>query len=163
MTAEPSPARLFTITTHARRFELLARRPEFRSPDRLARIDYALSPDAVEPLHLLDVALVVGASDVDRMCGYAVAQMRTRRVAGDVLDVLGMLDADRIVGMYYALPDDKRAAVRRSDGVWSHHVSAVERYMPDAIASVHALVNGTEPMSDLTRIFAAVDLELAVA
>ena len=64
--------------------------------------------------------MVIGASELDRLCVSAVATIAAgRRRLALLLDVLGNLDPDRILAMYWALPPDRREAVM-SDPVWAY-------------------------------------------
>ena len=76
----------FRIAGRARLFRLLSRRPELRSPDRETRIRYALIDNSYS-LPLFDAALVIGATDLDRLCGHAV-KVLSRRASADVVDLL---------------------------------------------------------------------------
>lgn len=55
------------------------------------------------------------------------------------LDVLGALDPDRVVGLFYALPEARRSPVLRKSASWSHHVRGVESAMPGALAMVEQM------------------------
>ncbi len=105
------------------------------------------------PLNPLDAAQIAVSDDVDRTCGYAVRVLSgaqgTPRGMRVLLDVLGMLDRDRVCGMYYALPPEKRR-VAHSDYVWAYYVREVKRDMPGALAQVEELValSGREGWAD---------------
>lgn len=123
--------REFRIALLARRYRLLARRPELLAAKRTDRLARALPDDAPGPLSLLDAMLVVGAGELDRMCGYAVRVLARKGVqTTELLDVLGALDPDHICAIYYALPDARRKAITR-DPVWAHHVHKIEQAMAD--------------------------------
>lgn len=113
------------VAKYARLYRLLADRPEFLNADAGARLDAAWTQDAPGSLALLDRVLVGRMSELDRMCGYAVAKLRTQASAG-VLDVLGVLDPARVAAMYYALPEPRRHLALR-DAAWSYHVGRVDR------------------------------------
>ncbi|MDX6699589.1 MAG: hypothetical protein QOE65_2986 [Solirubrobacteraceae bacterium] len=121
------------IALFARRFALLARRPDLDSEDVTHRVAVATDPSPV-PLNLLDAVQAAGAGDADRLCTNAVRMLR-RGGPGKaaVLDLLGVLEPDRLVGIYYALPEDRRAAVL-SDPAWAHHVA----HAPDDVAEAMA-------------------------
>ena len=118
--------RPYNVALLARRFHLIATRPEFRNELQADRVERALTDDAPGALPLRDAMLIIGASELDRMCGYAVAVMSRKgtRIA-EVLDVLGMLNADHICAIYYALPAERRSAVTR-DPVWAYHVAQLD-------------------------------------
>lgn len=129
--------RAFAIATAARLYRLLADRPEFIREDRGERIDLTC-PDALPmPLSVFDAVLVERAGELDRLCGYAVRMLRRGRSAA-VLDLLGTLDADRLLAIYYALPADRRRRVL-DDGVWSYYVGREPDDMDDALAEVAEL------------------------
>ena len=141
---------------NARRFALLARRPEFLL-DRSTRAEHALADD-VPPgaLHLLDAAMVIEASELDRLCASAVAAIAAgRRPLALLLDVLGNLDPDRILAMYWALPSERREAVM-SDPVWAYHVNRSPD-LRDEEANVRDLIDET-PTSGIGYALARVDL-----
>jgi hypothetical protein len=82
---------------------------------------------------VLDRWLITQATELDEMCGYAVAKLR-KMAAAPLLDVLGVLDPERIVAMYYVLPERRRSAVLR-DGFWAYHVGRADL---DAVAEALA-------------------------
>jgi hypothetical protein len=114
------PNNALAAALYARVYRLLADRPEFLTADRQARLDAAWTSDAPGCLCLVDRVLIGRLADVDLMCGYAVAKLRTG-ASSTLLDVLGCLDAERVVGMYLALPARRRLAVMR-DPVWAYRV-----------------------------------------
>jgi hypothetical protein len=126
----------------------MARRPEFLNATEQERPARAFSGEAI-PLVLLDAALVAEVSEVDRLCAYAVRTLQGSGQKAALLDVLGMLEPDRIVAMYYALPPKRREAVR-NDFAWNYYVAEVEAEMPDAIWDVTSLAEGTTT-TPLTR------------
>ena len=149
--------RALNIALLARRFALLARRREFLAVNPEHRVSHALTEDAPGPLHLLDAAQTIGASELDRLCAHAVLLLDSPgRPSAALLDVLGVLDPDRICAIYFALPPERRAGVLR-DPCWAHHVQQVERDMPAAIAEVEELVAET-PTSNLGYELARADM-----
>jgi hypothetical protein len=141
---------------NARRFALLARRPEFLL-DRRTRAEYALADD-VPPgaLHLLDAAMVIGASELDRLCASAVAIITAgKRPLSPLLDVLGHLDPDRILAMYWALPPERREAVM-TDPVWAYHVHRSPD-LRDEEANIRDLIDET-PTSEVGYSLARADV-----
>lgn len=127
--------RAYNIALLARRLHLIATRPEFRNEQQVDRLDRTLTEDAPGALSLPDAMLIIGASELDRMLGYAVAVMSRKggRIA-EVLDVLGMLNPDSICAVYYALPEERRTVVTR-DPVWAYHVSQLDQdEMQEALA-----------------------------
>lgn len=118
------------VALYVRLFRLLADRPEFLTRDVGARIDAAWTDDKPGSLVLLDRVLVAHMSELDSLCGYAVAKLRAA-AAAPVLDVLGILEPERIVAMYCSLPPRRRGTVVR-DAVWAYHVNHADL---DAIAA----------------------------
>lgn len=112
------------IALMARLFRLLADRPEFLTTNVGSRIDAAWTTSAPGSLPALDRWLVTQAGELDRLCGYAVAKLRSS-APPVLLDVLGLLDPERIVAIYYAMPEDRRSAVLR-DGAWGYYVGRVD-------------------------------------
>jgi hypothetical protein len=141
---------------NARRLALLAPRPEFLL-DRRMRVERALADDVPPgPLHLLDAAMVIGASELDRLCGYAVATIAaSRQPLAVLLDVLGNLDPDRILAMHWALPPDRREAVM-SDPVWAHHVHRSPDLREEE-ANIRDLIDET-PTSEIGYALARIDV-----
>jgi hypothetical protein len=131
--------RALNIALYARRFRLLAERGEYMREDSDDRYAAVTERRSCGPLNPLDAAQIAVSDDVDRTCGYAVRVLSgaqgTPRGMRVLLDVLGMLDRDRVCGMYYALPPEKRR-VADSDYVWAYYVREVERDMPGALAQV---------------------------
>jgi hypothetical protein len=57
-----------------------------------------------------DVISLTGMEPIDLACAQAIRKLtKSRRGALDALDVLAVLDRQRKIAMYYALPEDKRA------------------------------------------------------
>jgi hypothetical protein len=126
--------REYRIAFKARLYRLLSERPEYMAVGGEELIGRLLS--AQVPLGELDKTLVLGASELDRVCAHAV------RVLSNVsdrplLDALGMMDADRIIAVYHALPPKRRAVVLR-DPVWAYHVANAPPETPAAVAEVAA-------------------------
>ncbi len=112
--------RAFNIALRARLYRLLAERHEFSRADRGERIDVTSAEALPLPMSRLDSTLVEQADELDRLCGYAVRMLGRHRNAA-VLDLLGMLDGDRIVALYYALPPARRHATL-GDSTWAYYV-----------------------------------------
>lgn len=151
--------RAFRIALLARCYRLIARRPEFLSPERERRLAHALMHEAPGPLGLLDAALVANMTEVDRLCGYAVSLLesyRGERASRLLLDCLGVLDPDRICAMYYALSRESRRVIEL-DPAWSYHVQRVRREMEDSGAFAWLEDPAfEEPMSETARLLARV-------
>lgn len=124
MASEGPPLDPLGIALKARLYRLVADRPEFLTTDVGARLDAAWTSDAPGSLALIDRIGVAGMTEVDRLCAYAVAKLRGA-ASGAVLDVLGMLDPERLVAMFYALPQERRQVVLR-DGAWAFYVNRVD-------------------------------------
>lgn len=120
-TTAPDP---LAIAMHARLFRLLANRPELRHPDAVHRAESACDDQPPGHLCLLDRVLVVRADELDQLCGYAVALL-ARAAPAPVLDLLGVLTPERMLGIYFALPAERRDCVRR-DGPWAYHVARAD-------------------------------------
>jgi len=120
------------IALLARRYRLLAERPELLTASRAELIERMLAAQVA--IGEFDRTLILHASELDRLCAHAVRSL-ARRAPGAVLDVLGVLHADRLAAMYYALPDGRREAVRR-DPAWSYQVEHVPPGTDEAVAEV---------------------------
>jgi hypothetical protein len=153
-------ARSWTIAGNARRFRLLARRLNQTRSERKAQ-----ALDNESPLALYDVALVAGASELDKLCAQAVETIAAGgQGIGRVLDLLSVLEGDRIVAMYLAL--EERRHVVLHNPTWA-------RYVHDAdlaeIAEAAADIGDHDvPMTPLGRALARAytaenDAELADA
>jgi hypothetical protein len=145
----------FRIAGRARLFQLLSRRPELRSPERDFRIDRALIENSC-CLHLFDAMLVVGATDLDRLCGRAVSILK-RRASSEILDLLSELDPERLCALYYALPKERRPALlRHGDWAWCVNRSdACE--VEERLIDIECLVRDTPP-TELGRAIAVAHL-----
>jgi hypothetical protein len=133
-------SRAIEVALWARRFRLLAERVELLREDAEERFAAATDRRSSGALNRIDTAQIAAADELDRMCGYAVRVLSAPGSRGSraLLDVLGVLDPDRICGMYYALPPDRRDVVLR-DYVWAYHVERIKREMPAALAIVDEL------------------------
>lgn len=112
------------IALYARLYRLLAERPALLDPDEGARIEKAWAVAYPDVHALIDRAMVERMTELDRMCGYAVAVMRKRSSAA-LLDVLGLLDPTRIAAMYLALPESRRH-IATYDPAWAFHVQRLD-------------------------------------
>lgn len=130
------------IAMLARLYLLLGKHPEYMTANAGERIDRAL--DAPVPLNGLDRTLLAAATEIDRVCGYTVMLLRGQ-TSKPLLDALGVMDSDRIVAMYYALPDRRREIVRR-DPVWAYHIE----HQPEGLADV--MSETKDLLTELDRI-----------
>lgn len=119
----------------ARRFTLLAECVELLRRDPCERV-HVMVRDAGHGANELDVELVRCATELDLVCGYALRRLRDPQEQAAVLDVLGVMPPDYLVGVLYALPDARREEVRRLDGVWNYHALQLDAEMPAALAEV---------------------------
>jgi hypothetical protein len=134
-------AQALSVALLARRFTLLADHVELLRSDRIERVGVMLR-DSGHAANALDLELVGTAGSLDQICGYALRRLRRTGAAGlaAVLDVLGMLPPNHLLGLLYALPLARREAVRKLDGVWDHHAHEIEEQMPDALGEVERIV-----------------------
>lgn len=101
--------------------------------------------------------MAIGASELDRFCGYAVALLNNpgRRSVASLLDALGILDPDRVAAIYFALKPERRK-VMRADPACSFHIQSVERDFPasdEALEDLIAATAGTTAVGySLTRV-----------
>jgi hypothetical protein len=116
------------IAMLARLYMLLGKHPEYLTANTGERIDRAL--EASIPLNGVDKTLLMAATEIDRVCGHTVMLLRGQ-ASKPLLDALGVMDPDRIVAMYYALPDRRREIVRR-DPAWAYHID----HAPEGLAEV---------------------------
>jgi hypothetical protein len=98
------------------------------------RIDRIL--EAPIALNGVDQTLLMAATEIDRLCAHTVMLLRGRS-GRQLLAALGILDPDRIVAMYYALPDNRREVVRK-DEAWGYHID----HAPEGLAEVLSAENG---------------------
>lgn len=122
----------FRIALLARLYVLLGKHPEYLTANTGERIDRAL--DAPIVLNGFDLTLLMAATEIDRVCAHTVMVLRDQRNNG-LLDALGVMDPDRIVAMYYALPDGRRERVR-NDAAWAYHIDHAPEGMPERIDDV---------------------------
>jgi hypothetical protein len=129
--------RAFSIAFMARRFVLLADRPELCVTDRAERIERLL--DLCIPIGEIDRTAVLHASELDLVC---VQALRVLRKSSNklLLDALGIMDPDRVCALYYALPVRRRKAVLR-DPVWAYDVA-------NGPTEVEAAINDLRVLSD---------------
>jgi hypothetical protein len=93
----PRDRRAWEIAAYARRFRLLARRPELADDDREVRSFHSLTDDAPGGLHLFDAASAIGASEADRISACLVAILsRGGRPSRDLVEVLDAFEFDRL-------------------------------------------------------------------
>jgi hypothetical protein len=131
-----SGKRAFAIAAQARRYALLAQRPELLYPDPAVRAERLMEGGKAP----LDVVLLATVSDADRLCAAAVAMLsREAPQAKPILDLLGVLPADHLLGVYFALPVEKRRQCE-TDAVWAYHL----RRVPDGVGeAANALLDLT--------------------
>jgi hypothetical protein len=130
----------YRIALWVRLYRLLSERPEYLIADAGERIERLI--DARLAMSEYDRQLVMGAGELDRLCGHAVRKLG-KHAPGAVLDVLGVLDPDRLLAMYHALPNGRRASVRR-DPAWSYHIDHAPTGLEAAIAEVVALATESQ-------------------
>lgn len=101
-----------------RRIQVLARASvgnltadDLTTGDRWEAVVQALRDDNANPL---DLVCLTGLEPIDLACSQAVRKLSvSRRGARDVLDVLAVLDVQRKVALFYALPERVRTALER--------------------------------------------------
>jgi hypothetical protein len=117
---------VYVIAAHARRFALLADRPDLLYPEPGQRAERVLADDTKAPL---DVMLIGGADETDRVCAAAVATLKhDAPQTKPVLSLLSVLPAEYLLGIYHALPVERRGQCGM-DTVWAYHL----RRIPDGI------------------------------
>lgn len=133
--------RAYVIAGQARRFRLLADRVELLYPDRERRVQHATEATR----NTLDALLAGGASEADRICAAAVRMLREPRTRrAELLDLLGTLSPDNLLGIYFALPPDRRA-VLESDPVWAYHVQRAPNNIGEAEADLEYIASHSGP------------------
>ena len=143
----------YRVAIRARAYRLLAQRPELRTHDHDDRLRHALEDEPPGRMRALDAILVHQAGELDILCGYAVALLsRPGARTSELLDLLGMLDPEHLLAIYFALPEDRRRAVTR-DFVWTYYVSRAPA--AEIERALHELeVVDPEPISEPSRALA---------
>jgi hypothetical protein len=119
----------YVIAGHARRFALLADRPALLYPEPGQRAERVLSDDTKSAL---DVMLIAGADEADRICAAAVAALKQDTPGTKpVLSLLSVLPAEYLLGVYFALPAERRGQCE-TDPVWAYHLRRVPEGVADA-------------------------------
>lgn len=119
------------IAMLARLYVLLGRHRELMTTNTADKIDRVMH--APIPFNCVDRTLIMGATEIDRVCAHSVILLR-RTMNKPLLDGLGVMDPDRIVACCYALPDSRRKQVRK-DAAWSYHLDHMPEGM-DALLNV---------------------------
>jgi hypothetical protein len=133
----------YKIAFLARRYRLLSERPEFLTANRAELIERLLASPVT--VGALDRSVILHTSELDRLCAHAVYVL-TRRGHKPVLDVLSVLGPERLAAMYYALPENRRAIVRR-DLAWAYHVDHAPPGVEEALAEFAQLAESTQQTS----------------
>lgn len=141
------------IAMLARLYLLLGKHPEYLTANTGERIDRAL--DAPIPLNAVDKTLLMAATEIDRVCGYTVMLLRGQ-MSKPLLDALGVMDPDRIVAMYYALPDRRREIVKR-DPVWAYAIEHAPEGLSDVMSETKDWITDMDRIeADMQRLDASV-------
>jgi hypothetical protein len=136
------------IVIRARLYRLLARRVEFAGGDQIGRARRALNPEPTGPLHVLDAVAVVGAGELDQLCGYSVRLLsRKGKSTRELADLLGMLEPERVAAIWWALPVDRRSALER-DPACGYHIGRYRDALSAAERELEELIEDT-PTTDL--------------
>lgn len=139
--------RAFEIAARARRYALLAERPELLYPDAEHRAERVIADDTRSQL---DVLLLAGVDDLDRVCAAAVAKLNHDK-AEPVLDLLGVLPADYLLAIYFALPSDQRGQCC-SDQVWAYHLRRIPDGVDEATGTLRQLAELERPEDEADRL-----------
>lgn len=111
----------------ARCVAILADKPELRRHDARERVEIMLRDGGLGGVPTLDLVSVRHATEADILCGYAVEVLRRDGAkAKAVLDLLGVLHPDRLLAILWALPAERREAIRRKNPVWGFHAQQIE-------------------------------------
>lgn len=129
------------VALGARLYRALADREEYRHEDRGERIDRT-EQAITRGLSELDAELIGRATELDRMCGYAVRVLR-KRAQADLLDLLGALPPDNLAAVAFALPEKRRRAIEGRDPYWMRAVAAVD---PDALGQANEVADRFDAM-----------------
>ena len=130
------------VVLWARLYRVLADHDEYMRDDPGERIDRTAAN--VSPcLSEVDAALIANASELDFVCAYAVRLLR-KSASAAVLDLLGIMRADRLAAIAYALPEDRRKAIVRRDPYWARAVAAFDG---EAMAEVDELANALDAIA----------------
>lgn len=135
----------YRIAALARRYALLAERPELLYPDPAVRAERLMESSKGQ----LDVVLLASVSETDRLCANAVAMLnRDAPQSKPILDLLGVLPVDYLLGVYFALPQERRGQCE-SDPVWAYHLRRVPEGVTEAANALLALtVDDPEDVAD---------------
>jgi hypothetical protein len=128
------------IALLARTYTLLSERPEYLIADAGERIERVLDPPL--PLNSVDKTLLMAVTEIDRVCGYTVSLLR-QRMSKALLDGLGVMDPDRLVAIYYALPKNRRQHVRK-DPVWAYHIDHAPEGLVEVLAGMQMWLAGAD-------------------
>lgn len=132
--------RVYVIAFLARRYRLLSERTEFLTANRAELIERILASPVT--IGEVDRSVILHTSELDRLCAHAVRALALR-AHKPVLDVLSVLSADRLAAMYYALPENRRAVVRR-DPAWVYHVERAPEGTAEAVAEFERLAQSAQ-------------------
>lgn len=140
-----SAGQAFTIAAQARRYALLSERPELLYSGPAVRAERLMESNRTP----LDVVLLGIVSDADRLCAAAVAMLnREAPQAKPILDLLAVLPAEYLLGVYFALPVERRRQCE-SDAVWAYHLRRVPDGVGEAAQALLALtLDGPEDEAD---------------
>ena len=111
------------------RISLLARMYLLLGKHLPARTGQHIQPKS--QLSGIDRSLLAAATDIDRLCSYKL--MLHGGASASLFAALGVMDPDRIIAMYCALPSRRREEVMR-DPAWAYHVED----QPDDLVQVMA-------------------------
>lgn len=129
--------RAYAIAARSRRYALLAGRPDLLYPDQAVRAD-RLVESGKSPF---DVALLAGVDEADRLCASAVALLnRDAPQAKPILDLLAVLPAEYLLGVYFALPVERRGQCE-ADANWAYHLRRVPEGVGEATNALLALAD----------------------
>ncbi len=127
--------RAFWIAVQARRYALLAERPDLLYPEPGLRAERVVQDEARSPL---DVMLLAGVDEAGRLCASAVAALsRDAPQAKPILDLLAVLPADYLLGIYFALPEERRGKCE-ADPVWAYHLRRIPEGVTEAALTLRS-------------------------
>lgn len=137
-----SDLNVYVIATRARRFGMLADRPALLYPNAEQRTERVLADDTKSAF---DVMLLAGSSEADRVCAAAVATLRGDALGTKpILSLLSVLPADYLLGIYFALPVERRGQCE-SDPVWAYHLRRVPDGVEEASIALDTLAEDEAP------------------
>lgn len=146
--------RVARIVMLSRLYMLLGKHPECLPANTGEHVRTSLQ------LNGIDRSLLVAATEIDRLCSYTL--MLHSDTSDALFAALGVIDPDRIIAMFYALPSRRREMIMRNPA-WTYHLEDEPEGLAQIMAETKDWLKDADRLeADINRRVEQIPISLSV-